>query len=61
MSETAKIYRGCAEQARLAAQATSHPDHRTIFEQLAQSYEAKAKGIEGPDSPPRGSQDTEAR
>jgi len=47
MSEAAEIYRGCAEQARLAAQATAHPDHRIIFEQLAQSYEAKANGMRG--------------
>ncbi len=59
MSEVAKVYRGCAEHARLAAKATAHADHRIIFEELARSYEAKAKDSETIQPPPDGTQNKE--
>jgi len=45
----------------LAAQETAHADHRIIFEQLARSYEAKAKDIEWLHAPPRGTPDDDVR
>jgi hypothetical protein len=41
--ENAEVYRGRAEQARLAAKAASDPRDRRIFENLAASYEELAR------------------
>jgi hypothetical protein len=41
--EDAEVYRGRAEQARLAAKEAVHPADRRIFENLAASYEELAR------------------
>jgi hypothetical protein len=44
--ENAEVYRGRAEQARLAAKAALDPRDRRIFEKLAASYEELARTTE---------------
>jgi hypothetical protein len=44
--ENAEVYRGRAEQARLAAKGAVDPRDRRIFEKLAASYEELARTTE---------------